>query len=42
MVIEVQFNEEFWGDMLKKLTAFYMDHMIPELLTRKLFQALSS
>jgi len=35
LIIEVEFNAEFWNAMLKKLTDFYIGCMIPELLTPK-------
>ena len=40
LVIEVEFNMEFWNAMLKKLTDFYIGYMIPELLTQKVLQKL--
>ena len=40
LVIEVQFNKEFWEGMLKKLTDFYLRYMIPELLTQKILKKL--
>ena len=40
LVIEVEFNVEFWKAMLKKLTDFYIGYMIPELLTQKILQKL--
>ena len=40
LIIEVEFNMEFWNAMLKKLTDFYIGYMIPELLTQKVLQKL--
>lgn len=42
LIIEVEFNIEFWNAMLKKLTDFYIGYMIPELLTQKVLQKLPS
>lgn len=38
LIIEVEFDVEFWNAMLKKLTDFYIGYMIPELLTQKIIQ----
>lgn len=40
LVIEVEFNVEFWKAMLKKLTDFYIGYIIPELLTQKILHKL--
>ena len=40
LIIEVEFNMEFWNAMLKKLTDVYIGYMIPELLTQKVLQKL--
>lgn len=34
MVIEIEFDENLWHEMLVKLTKFYSKSMIPEILTR--------
>ena len=36
MIVEVEFNRDFWEAMLKKLTTFYKDYLVPELLTQKI------
>lgn len=41
MVVEVEFNRDLWEAMLKKLTAFYKDYLVPELLTQKIYKQLS-
>ena len=40
LVIEVEFDLEFWKGMLKKLTDFYIGYMIPELLTQRILKKL--
>ena len=40
LVMEVEFNVEFWKAILLKLTDFYISYMIPELLTQKILQKL--
>jgi len=41
LIIEVEFNMEFWNAMLKKLTDFYIHgYMNPKLLTQRLLQKL--
>lgn len=41
MIVEVAFNRDFWDAMLKKLTSFYKDYLVPELLTQKIYKQLS-
>ena len=41
MIVEVEFNRDFWEAMLKKLTTFYKDYLVPELLTQKIYKQLS-
>lgn len=36
MIVEVEFNRDFWEAMLKKLTTFYKDYLVPKLLTWKM------
>lgn len=36
IVIEVPFDEKLWKDMLLKLNKFYIDFMIPELLSQRI------
>ena len=36
IVIEVPFDEKLWKDMLLKLNKFYIDFMIPELLSKRI------
>jgi len=35
MVVKVLFNTEFWNNILLKLEQFYLDFMIPEILTQQ-------
>ena len=35
MIVEVEFNRDFWEAMLKKLITFYKDYLVSELLTQK-------
>ena len=35
MIVEVEFNRDFWEAMLKKLITFYRDYLVSELLTQK-------
>ena len=35
MIVEVEFNRDFWEAMLKNLITFYKDYLVSELLTRK-------
>ena len=35
MIVEVEFNRDFWEAMLKRLTTFHKDYLVPELLTQK-------
>lgn len=41
MIVEVEFNRDFWEAMLKKLTTFYKDYLVPKLLTWKMYKQLS-
>lgn len=41
MIVEVAFHRDFWEAMLKKLTSFYKDYLVPELLTQKIYKQLS-
>lgn len=36
IVIEVPFDEKLWKDLLLKLNKFYIDFMIPELLSQRI------
>ena len=35
VIVHVEFNAEFWQQMLNKLQLFYAKFMVPELLTEK-------
>lgn len=43
MIVEVEFNRDFWEAMLKKLITFYKDYLVSELLTQEknIYQQLS-